>query len=65
MTPQGAVLIAERRTREHLAAKAEALGLIDGRPRRCPGCSRQLDAVDLPSMRIRGVCASCSCEAKA
>lgn len=61
MTPQGAQAIAIRKTREHLAAQAEARGLIDARPQRCAACSALVDLVDLPSMRARGQCARCSC----
>lgn len=36
--------------------------MTDPTPQRCPSCRKPLDVVDLPSMRIRGVCARCSCE---
>jgi hypothetical protein len=57
VTAEGARAIAERRTREYLALKA---GQIDGRPLCCPACSVQVDAVDVPSLKARGVCARCS-----
>lgn len=36
--------------------------MIDPRPQFCPACRRPVEVVDLPSLRIRGVCVRCSCE---
>jgi DNA-directed RNA polymerase subunit RPC12/RpoP len=44
--------------------KPQCSGAVDpttrALPLRCPKCSAAVDVVDLPSLRVRGVCAACS-----